>query len=174
MCLRLLALRPRTRAELATALRRRAVPDEVAESVLERYSEVGMIDDAAFAEAWVTSRHHGRGLARRALGHELRRKGVDSPTVSRALDQLDPDTERETAEALVRRRLRTLSGAPPDAAFRKLVGMLARKGYSAGLSVRVVRDAVAEAAEAAELELDALVDAADAADAAEFQPCPTG
>ena len=166
ICLRLLALRPRTRAELATALRRRSVPEDVAESVLERYGEVGMIDDAAFAEAWVTSRHHGRGLARRALAYELRRKGVDNSTVSEALDQLDPDTEQETAETLVRRKLRTLTRASPDAAFRKLVGMLARKGYSQGLAVRVVRDALAEASAtaAADLDLDGLVDAAEAED----------
>ncbi|MGH3739730.1 MAG: regulatory protein RecX [Micromonosporaceae bacterium] len=166
ICLRLLAFRPRTRAELAAALRRRQVPPEAAEAVLERFGEVGMIDDAAFAEAWVTSRHHGRGLARRALAHELRRRGVDNSTVSHAVDQLDPDTERETARSLVLRRLSRLSDAASDVAFRKLVGMLARKGYPPGLSVRVVREALAERSEMADgdVELDALADAIDVDD----------
>ena len=167
ICLRLLAVRPRTRAELATALRRRGVPEDAAEAVLERYGEVGMIDDAAFAEAWVTSRHHGRGLARRALGHELRSRGVDGATVRDALDQLDPATEEQTARDLVRRRLRTMSGTPSGVAFRRLGGMLARKGYPAGLAVRVIRDALAERSDADLLDgvgpdLDTLVDTAEA------------
>ncbi|MGH3715440.1 MAG: regulatory protein RecX [Micromonosporaceae bacterium] len=161
IALRQLAVRPRTRVELATALTRRGIPEDIVEAVLERFSEVGMIDDAAFAEAWVTSRHHGRGLARRALGHELRRKGVDGATVSDALGQLDGDTELATAQELVRRRLRTLSAAPPEVAFRRLAGMLARKGYPPGLTLRVVRDALAaRSAETADLEL--LSDAAEA------------
>ena len=144
ICLRLLAVRPRTRAELATALRQRGIADEVAAEVLERYGEVGIIDDRAFADAWVTSRHHGKGLARRALAVELRRKGVDDSVVGEALDDLDPTTEAATARALVDRKLRTDRGGTPDAVFRRLVGMLARKGYPPGLAVRVVKEALAD------------------------------
>jgi regulatory protein len=87
ICLRLLSFRPRTRAELATALRGRHIPEQVIAEVLDRYGEVGMVDDQAFARAWVTSRHHGKGLARRALADELRRKGVDAESVGTALDE---------------------------------------------------------------------------------------
>jgi regulatory protein len=163
ICLRQLAVRPRTRAELAATLRRRGVDDRVAAEVLDRYDEVGMIDDAAFARAWVTSRHHGRGLARRALGAELHRRGVAPAAVGEALGQLDPDTELQTARALVERRLRTATGAP-EVIARRLVGMLARKGYPAGLAYRVVKDALAgderTAALAERLDPDALADAA--------------
>jgi regulatory protein len=138
-----LAVRPRTRTELATALRQRGVDDEVAVEVLQRYGEVGIIDDTAFARAWVSSRHHGRGLARRALATELRQKGVDAETVGVALDELDPGTEAATARALVDRKLRTERGPASEALLRRLVGMLARKGYSPGLAIRVVRDALA-------------------------------
>ena len=161
ICLRLLAARPRTRSELAAALRRRGIADNVAAEVLGRYAEVGMIDDAAFARAWVTSRHHGRGLARRALGSELRRRGVDPETVGEALRQIDTDTEAATARALVERRLRTTSGEP-EALVRKLVGMLARRGYPAGLAYRVVKEALAADARTADiaerLDVDALAD----------------
>ena len=150
ICLRLLAVRPRTRSELASALRQRGVAAEVAAEVLERYSEVGIIDDRAFANAWVTSRHHGKGLARRALAIELRRKGVDDSVVGEALDDLDPGTEAATARALVDRKLRTDRGGPPDAVFRRMVGMLARKGYAPGLAVRVVKEALAEAGDQGE------------------------
>lgn len=162
ICLRLLAVRPRTRVELTTALRRRDIPDDVAEAVLDRFGEVGMIDDTAFAEAWVTSRHHGRGLARRALGHELRRRGVDGATVRDALGQLDPATEEQTARRLVERKLRSIGGGNPQALLRTLGGMLARKGYPAGLAFRVIRDVLAQHPqtasflETADVDLDAL------------------
>jgi regulatory protein len=154
VCLRQLAVRPRTRAELAAALRTRGVADEVAEAVLDRYDEVGMIDDAAFARAWVSSRHHGRGLAARALGQELRRRGVDAEVVSEALAELDDETQARTAYELAVRKLRTTRGEP-DAVFRRVVGALARKGYPGGVAVRAVKEALAargdEDAELAEL-----------------------
>jgi regulatory protein len=169
ICLRQLAVRPRTRAELATALRRSGIAAEVAAEVLDRYDEVGLIDDEAFARAWVTSRHHGRGLARRALAGELRQRGVDGEALGAALTELDPATEAATARALVDRKLRAMAGVAPDAAFRRLAGMLARKGYPAGLAFRIVKEALetrdAESAEFAEaVDTDALADLAGDAD----------
>ncbi|MBL7253665.1 regulatory protein RecX [Actinoplanes sp. LDG1-01] len=165
MCLRQLAVRPRTRAELAKVLARKEISEEVIAEVLDRYDEVGIIDDAAFARAWVSSRHHGRGLARRALANELRQRGVDAEVASEALESVDDEDEAATARALVDRKLRTATGAP-DAVFRRLVGMLARKGYPAGVAIRAVKDALADRdAEAAEfadqLDADALATDAD-------------
>ncbi|MGX2994151.1 recombination regulator RecX [Streptomyces sp. JNUCC 64] len=147
ICLRLLTGTPRTRRQLADALRERDVPDEVAEEVLTRFEEVGLIDDGAFAGAWVESRHHGRGLARRALARELRTKGVDSELIDQAVARLDPDQEEATARALVARRLRGTRGLDRDKRVRRLAGVLARKGYSEGLALRVVREALREEAE---------------------------
>jgi regulatory protein len=145
-------------------MRKRGVEDEIASEILDRYDEVGLIDDAAFAKAWVTSRHHGKGLSRRALAGELRRKGVGSDEVGEALEELDPETEEATAKGLVARKLRVESRAAPDALFRRLVGMLARKGYPAGLAISVVKEALAERDELAEfadgIDADALADAA--------------
>ncbi len=162
ICIRQLAVRPRTRAELAKALAKREVSAEVIAEVLDRYDEVGMIDDAAFARAWVSSRHHGKGLARRALANELRQRGVDVETATEALETLDDDAEATAARALVDRKLRSTRGTP-EAVFRRLVGMLARKGYPAGVAIRAVKDALAardeEAAEFADqLDADALAD----------------
>ena len=163
ICLRQLAVRPRTRAELATALRRRRIPEDVVVDVLDRYDEVGLIDDAAFARAWVTSRHHGRGLARRALAGELRQRGVDGQLVGAALDELDAATEAATARELAERKLRGMGTAAPEVVFRRLVGMLARKGYPAGLAVGIVKDVLAQrdaelAAFAEGIDPDALTD----------------
>lgn len=135
---------PRTRKQLADALRKREIPDEVADEVLSRFEEVGLIDDAAFAGAWVESRHHGRGLARRALAQELRTKGVDPTTIEEAVGQLDSEQEEATARELVARKLRATRGLERDKRVRRLAGMLARRGYSEGMALRVVRDALAE------------------------------
>lgn len=140
ICLRLLTRAPRTRAQLTDALRRREIPDEVIEAVLDRFGEVGIVDDAVFAEAWVDSRHAGRGLARRALAAELRQRGVDEDTVRAAVDGLSPAQEEATARQLVRRRLAATRGKPTEVRVRRLMGMLARRGYSAGLAYRLVRE----------------------------------
>jgi regulatory protein len=142
ICLRLLTAGPRTRAQLAAALRRRRVPDEIAETVLGRFAEVGLIDDAAFARAWVESRHHGRGLARRALSAELRQRGIAAEEVRAAVGALGPQDEIATARRLVARRLPATRGRPLPARVRHLVGVLARKGYPAGLAYQVVREAL--------------------------------
>ena len=111
---------------------RREISDEVIAEVLDRYDEVGIIDDAAFARAWVSSRHHGRGLARRALANELRQRGVDAEVGQRGAGR----ARRRTPRRRRRARWSIASCAPrtgtPDAVFRRLVGMLARKGYPAG------------------------------------------
>ncbi|MFJ6088474.1 recombination regulator RecX [Streptomyces sp. NPDC092369] len=147
ICLRLLTGTPRTRKQLADALRKREIPDEAAEEVLSRFEEVGLINDGAFADAWVESRHHGRGLARRALARELRTKGVDSTLIDEAVGQLDSEQEEETARELVARKLRATRGLDRDKRLRRLAGMLARKGYPEGMALRVVRQALAEEGE---------------------------
>ncbi|AIA06309.1 recombination regulator RecX [Streptomyces noursei] len=147
ICLRLLTGSARTRRQLADALRERGIPDEAAEEVLARFEDVGLIDDAAFADAWVESRHHGRGLARRALARELRTKGVDSALIDEAVGRLDAEQEESTARELVARKLRTTRGLDRDKRLRRLAGMLARKGYPEGLALRVVRRALEEEGE---------------------------
>jgi regulatory protein len=142
ICLRLLTAAPRTQAQLAAALRRRGVPEDAAATVLARFAEVKLIDDEVFARAWVESRHYGRGLASRALGAELRQRGVASEEIDAALGQLSPEQELTTARELVERRLPATEGMPPLARTRRLTGVLARKGYSAALAYRVVREAL--------------------------------
>jgi regulatory protein len=136
--LRLLDRAPRTRAELASAMARRGVPDDAATVVLDRFAEVGLIDDVAFATAWVDSRHNGRGLARRALASELRRRGVTDEVASDALASVSTADEVVAAEALVRRRLRSMTGLSREVQTRRLVAMLGRKGFGGSLAYGVV------------------------------------
>jgi regulatory protein len=156
ICLQQLQARPRTRAELAAVLARRNVAADVAEEVLSRFADVGIIDDAAFSQLWVGSRHRGKGLAGRALRQELRRKGVDDQTITEAVEQLDPATELATARALVDRRVASTRGLAPDARVRRLAGMLARKGYAPGIAFRVVREALADEGQELDVPFDEL------------------
>ncbi|WP_405019433.1 regulatory protein RecX [Kitasatospora sp. NBC_00070] len=144
ICLRLLTGTAKTRKQLADALRKKEIPEEVAAEVLDRYEEVGLIDDGAFAAAWVESRHAVRGLGRRALAQELRQRGVAGELVERALEQVGGEDEEEAARELVRRKLRTMRALDPQVRTRRLVGMLARRGYSEGLAFRAVKDVLAE------------------------------
>ncbi|MEV4616354.1 regulatory protein RecX [Kitasatospora sp. NPDC049258] len=142
ICLRLLTGAAKTRKQLGDALRRREIPEEVAEQVLDRFEEVGLIDDGAFAEAWVDARQGRRG--RRALAQELRTKGVAGELVERAVAQVDDEDETDSARALVDRKLRSTRGVERQARIRRLVAMLARRGYPEGLAFRVVLAALAD------------------------------
>jgi SOS response regulatory protein OraA/RecX len=143
VCLRLLTLAPRTRAQLADALRKRGIPDETADEVLSRFEEVGLIDDAAFARAWVESRHYSRGLAGRALSAELKQRGVAADEIRAAIEErLSPDAEVAAARRLIDKKLVSTRGLPPEQRTRRLAGLLARKGYPAGLAFRVIREAL--------------------------------
>jgi regulatory protein len=140
--LRQLAMAPRSRQQLREKLRRRDCPDEVADAVLDRMAEVGLVDDEKFAESLVRSKQVTRGLSRRGLAHELRTTGVDRETADTVLAQVSETDEEQRARALVEARLPRVLGVGRDVAMRRLAGMLARKGYGAGLSLRVVREAV--------------------------------
>jgi regulatory protein len=142
LCLRALTGAPKTRQQLADLLAQRGVPEEAAETVLDRFTEVGLIDDAAYARAWVSSRQAGRGLARRALSAELRAKGVDPEVAAEAVEAVDDDDEREAARRLVARKVGGMRRLDRVTASRRLVGMLARKGYNGGLAAAVVREAL--------------------------------
>jgi regulatory protein len=148
--------RARSRSELAGKLAAKGVPDDVADRLLSRFEEVGLIDDEAFARSWVQSRQAGKGLARRALAQELRRKGVDDEVVRDALDEVDPDDEVEAARMLVRRKLRSVARVDHATAVRRLSGMLARKGYPAGVAFRVVREELEVAGRDAGEDLDSV------------------
>jgi len=136
--------RSRSRKELSDKLAARQVPAEVATELLDRFEEVGLVDDAAFARTWVSQRQEGKGLSRRVLAQELRRKGIDDEVAREALDEIDPDAEAEAARQLVARKLRALRNVDETTAARRLVGMLARKGYPPGLSYAIVREHLKE------------------------------
>ena len=116
ICLRLLTVTARPRAVLAVALRKRGIPDDIAETVLDRFVEVGLIDDQAYARAYVATKQRDRGLGTTALRTELRRKGIDEEVVAGAVDGIDHEAERSRAKALIERRVDAAMSAGPVAA----------------------------------------------------------
>jgi regulatory protein len=144
ICLRQLDQRARTRSELEATLCRRGVPDDAARAVLDRLTEVGLIDDDALAQSYAMAVHHERGLAGRAVALKLRQRGIDEPSVQAAVGQIDAESEAAAARLLVARRLKSLRGLDPQAQARRLVGLLARRGYPPGLAHRVVRESLGD------------------------------
>ncbi len=139
LCLRLLTARSRTRAELSGQLAKRGYPDDVSDRVLDRLAAVGLVDDTDFAEQWVQSRRAKAGKSKRALAAELHTKGIDNDVITTALAGIDAGAERDRAEQLVRAKLRRETLSEDDARVsRRLVAMLARRGYSQTLACEVV------------------------------------
>lgn len=145
-----LAERPRSRSDLEQALAKRRVPAEIATQVLDRFEAAGLVDDAAFARSWIEGRRRGRGLASRALAMELRNKGVDEQIAREALAEIDPADERQAAHRLVQAKLRSTAGLDVTVRTRRLVAMLARKGYAPSLAYDVVRTELGGEAESLE------------------------
>ncbi len=151
IALRKLSAQDRTRHELALALRTRNVPDEVAEEVLGRLQEVGLVDDTAFAEAWVESRQQRRHLSRPALRRELQKKGVDRDDIDAALESVDFGDELAAARDLARRRHQGLRAQPYPVRYRRLAGVLSRRGFGSTIVAQVLREVMAEGDDAADI-----------------------
>jgi regulatory protein len=145
--LRQLALAPRSRAQLGQKLSQRGCPADVAAAVLDRMTQVGLVDDKAYAQMLVRSQQSGRGLARRALARELGAKGIEDDLADEALASISDADERDRARALVDRKLRAMHGLGIGVQTRRLAAMLARKGYSSSLTRAVILEAIADAPE---------------------------
>jgi len=143
IALRLLNGAPRSRKQLADAMARKDVPDDVAVRVLDRFTEVGLINDAELAGMLVRTRHAERGLSRRAIAVELRRRGIDDELAGVALEEVDSDDEEIAARALVRRKLASTASLDAQTRARRTFAALGRKGYAPGLISRLVREELA-------------------------------
>lgn len=137
-----LTARAHSVAELRAALLKKGTAPEVAEEVIERFGEVGLLDDSAFAEAWVESRVRTRGSSARVLRLELQTKGVDREIIDAALADVDAEVELEAARHLANKKVPSLRGVDRQVAYRRLSGMLARRGYRSAVVSTVVQEAL--------------------------------
>jgi regulatory protein len=142
--LRRLAAAPRTRHELAVDLVERGVPQYAIDVVLDRFTEVGLIDDVAFARMWVDSRVRTRGSAPRVLRQELRRRGIDEDLIEEVLADIDTDQQRDTAHRIAVAKLRSLERFDTAVKARRLTGLLMRRGHSPSVAFEVVKTVVTQ------------------------------
>jgi len=131
---------PRSRKELETTLAKRHIEPDVAKSVLDRFEEIGTVDDVAFAELLIRSRCNTKRVSRSVLRQQLRQKGVDQEIIIDALMVITDDDELRMATELVERKARAMSRLEPEVRKRRLFGLLARKGYKTSIALRVIND----------------------------------
>ncbi len=127
--------------QLRQILEKREIPSEIAERVLERFTEVGLIDDAAYAETIVNSRRNFKGLAKSAIKRELNEKGVPAPLVEQAIESITPEDDFESAMGLATRRARQMTTLTREVRERRLAGYLGRKGYPSSVVFAAIRHA---------------------------------
>ncbi|WP_062072796.1 regulatory protein RecX [Demequina sediminicola] len=140
IALKALSGAPRSSRQLRDKLISREISEEVADEVVARYQEVGLLDDQALADSIARARHRERGKSRRVIASELQRKGFDAEEITHAVDQISDDDEVDAAEHLARKRWYQLENVPPDARVRRVVGMLGRRGYPPSLAFALVKD----------------------------------
>jgi len=143
IALRQLTVRARSRAGLARALSRKGVPEETARQVLDRLTDVGLIDDAAFAREWLAAGGR-RQRSRRVLISELGEKGVDREIIDEAVAELDGDHDYAVARGYAERKAASLARLEPQVRYRRLTGALARRGFPSSVVAQVAREVLAD------------------------------
>jgi regulatory protein len=134
--------RPRTEHELRRLCAGRGIPEDVVEQVLARLRPTGLVDDAAYAAAWVESRADAKGLGTRRLTAELTRRGIPADVVLGAVEARSADDDLATARAMARGRLSGMRGLPAPTRARRLLGLLQRRGFPPDVCHQVVREMV--------------------------------
>ena len=130
----------KTRHQLANILKKREIPDDIANAVLDRFTEAQLIDDAAFARAFVNSRIAVSGKSKSVIARELKQKGVSAQDAEQALSSIDTELEDQTAYTVAKKRYQQLSTLEPEVRRRRLMGFLMRRGFSSQLTARILRD----------------------------------
>jgi regulatory protein len=135
-----LSMRAKSRGELAAQLKRRGIPIDVANDVLDRLERSKLIDDLDFARAWSRSRLTSKKISKRVLAQELRKKEVSEDLIAIALSEIADEDEYEAALQLGQRKARSLANYAEDVRERRITSALARKGYNYSVISRVLRE----------------------------------
>ena len=136
---RLIDHRMRTRRELATRLRDRDRPEDVIAKVLDRLEKAGLIDDGRFARQWIDERLRSRPVGLSLLRRELRQKGIDAEVIEAALEEsASGEGETDRACEALRRQTYRYARLDRDAAHRRMVAFLGRRGFGQDVIYNVV------------------------------------
>ncbi len=133
----------KTRFQLQEILKKREIPDEIAQLALDRFTEAQLIDDAVFAAAYVRTRlENGRSVS--AIRGELRRKGVAQELIEAELDGVDSNREQEIANRLAANRYSRMLNLEAEVRKRRLLGFLQRRGFSQSIAYRAISNAASQ------------------------------
>ncbi len=143
--LRLLERGPKSSSELASALEKHEIPAEIANHVIARFTEVELIDDAAFAQQVVDASRRTKGLARSMVKRKLADKGLDKEIINQVASEISDEDELAVATEVAIKRLSQLSKLDPEVRNRRLIGFLHRRGFGSGVVFAAIREAEAQA-----------------------------
>ena len=135
-----LAPRARSRDELFKLLIKREIDIDIANSVLDELELQGLLNDLEFANIWAESRQRQKKLSKRVISGELRTKGVAQDIIDEVISKIDDEAEYQLAFSLAEKKFRSCSHLEPEKIYSRISGLLARKGFGAGLSSRIVRE----------------------------------
>lgn len=127
--------------QLREILQKREIDEAIAETVIERFTEVGLIDDLAFAHTVVSSRLKFKGLSASAIRRELNQKGVAAEVIDEVMSEITSEIEAKQADDLALRRLRQMLHLTPEVRQRRLAGFLGRKGYPSSTVFSAIKKA---------------------------------
>lgn len=136
-----LARSAKSTKQLRDILQKREIDPAIAETVLERFTEVGLIDDQAFAETLVSSRRKFKGAAKSVIKRELNDKGIEAHVIEQVTSEITSEDELKLACELAERRIRQMVNLERTVRYRRLSGYLMRKGFSGGVVSAAVRHA---------------------------------
>jgi len=141
-----LAYSAKSRAQLHKKLESKGFEAELIEPLLDKFEAAHLIDDAEYARSFVTQRGTGKKLSRSALRRELKERGITGDLAEEALAARTDEDERRDAAELVRKKLRPAMNfsdrTEKEKIMRRLVGMLARRGYSSSVAFSVVKEEI--------------------------------
>lgn len=140
IALNALVTRAKSKGELLAHLKKRGVEDDVANAIIYRLQEAGLINDAEFAKAWTQSRHNAKKLSKRIIAGELRSRGVDQLSIDTALNEIDEEDEYRMAFSFAMKKYSTMSRLEAEVQIRRIQSLLQRKGFSFDLIGRVIRE----------------------------------
>ncbi|WP_338113786.1 regulatory protein RecX [Paenibacillus aquistagni] len=141
--LKYLQRKPRTRVELFRYLSQKGYEAEIIENVLDQLEQEWLVNDASYAEAWLSQRVFRHHKGRRLVQQELKQKGVHAAHIVKALEGLDPEEELESAIAAARKKWRQTSGEH-YLRKQKVAAFLARRGYPNGIARQAAQQAATE------------------------------
>jgi regulatory protein len=145
--LKMLARGAKSSGKLREALLAKDYPPQLVDQLIDRFTEVSLIDDFQMAKDWVQSQLSRKAAAKSVLAMSLRTKGFPAEAITAALSEIDADSELEAAKRIAVTRIRQLMKLDPDVRSRRLAGFLTRKGYSSSIVWAAVKHASSESSD---------------------------